>query len=154
MAALGQKAAVASSNVSARASSASAPRMLYTRHLDTSAAIFAAFYLILRLPQCGASASAVRLTKTTFFPHRGDRDSVRLRFETFHDQFRREQRTYGMYAAGSSLRTSRTRFLCRGLPGRPRVVVQRSKEGFNLDADVVRVNRKNRGVTVHIEPHT
>ena len=70
MAALGQKAAVASSNVSARASSAGALRMLYTRHLDTSAAIFAAFYLILRLPQCGASASAVRLTKTTFFPHR------------------------------------------------------------------------------------
>ena len=74
MAALGRKAAVASSNVSARASSAGALRMLYTRHLDTSAAIFAAFYLILRLPQCGASASAVRLineeSKTTFFPHR------------------------------------------------------------------------------------
>ena len=70
MAALEQKAAVASSNVSARASSAGAVRMLHTRHLDTSAAIFAAFYLILRLPKCGASASAVRLTKTTFFPHR------------------------------------------------------------------------------------
>ena len=50
MAALGQKAAVASSNVSARASSAGALGMLYTRHMDTSAAISAAKYLLLRPP--------------------------------------------------------------------------------------------------------
>ena len=50
MAALGRKAAVASSNVSARASSAGALGMLYTRHMDTSAAISAAKYLLLRPP--------------------------------------------------------------------------------------------------------
>ena len=50
MAALGWKAAVASSNVSARASSAGALGMLYTRHMDTSAAISAAKYLLLRPP--------------------------------------------------------------------------------------------------------
>ena len=50
MAALRRKAAVASSNVSARASSAGALGMLYTRHMDTSAAISAAKYLLLRPP--------------------------------------------------------------------------------------------------------
>ena len=61
MAALGWKAAVASSNVSARASSAGALGMLYTRHMDTSAAISAAKYLILRPPHYSRTVALARL---------------------------------------------------------------------------------------------
>ena len=61
MAALGRKAAVASSNVSARASSAGALGMLYTRLMDTSAAISAAKYLLLRPPHYSRTVALATL---------------------------------------------------------------------------------------------
>ena len=63
MAALGAESSSGSSNVSARASSAGALRMLYTRHVDTSATISAAKYLLLRPPQAHGERLALLWTQ-------------------------------------------------------------------------------------------